>query len=80
MSTTDVETSDDVADPDPCFAPVVLHALHRKLWYLIEAAELEDVAIVKGAQDSIGHKENEENDCCDCDETPEPTAFAGWAS
>jgi hypothetical protein len=20
------------------------------------------------------------HDCCDCDETPEPTAFAGWAS
>jgi hypothetical protein len=39
---------------------VVLHALHRKLGYLVEAAELEDVAIVKSAQDGIGHQEDEE--------------------
>ena len=60
--TTD-EPRDDVADPVPCFASAVPLALQIKLGYLIEALELEDLAIVKGAEDGIGHQKDEKLRC-----------------
>ena len=60
LASRDVKSRCNVLEPVDGFARVVLHRFDGELGYLVDSAQLEDEAVVEGAENSVECEEGQE--------------------